>query len=119
MLRQRISADFCLGISDFCCCENCQADYTPGVQDAMSSADESQLPLKRRKIVSAPGKENEKGNVPPKKRLSLKKNKQRFSEITAKGTLAELSKVYVSPNTEKITVWAVKVFCEWRKSRED
>lgn len=113
MLQWCISTDFCFGSSDFCCCENCLADYTPGIQDAMSSSGDK-LPLKRRKIGGAPGKENKKSNVPPKKQLLLKKNKQRSVEITAEGTLAELSKGYVPLNMEKNMVWAVNVFCEWQ-----
>lgn len=50
---------------------------------------------------SATGKENEKGNVPPEKHLSLKKNKQTFSETTVERLLAKLSKGYIFPNMKK------------------
>lgn len=38
--------------------------------------------------------------------------------MTTDVVLAELSKGYVPPNTDKNTAWAVRVLCEWQKSRE-
>jgi len=38
--------------------------------------------------------------------------------VTTDVVLAELSKGYVPPNTDKNTAWAVQVLREWQKSRE-
>ncbi len=61
----------------------------------------------------------------PKKNLSssTKKGKQkvrpeeRFRDMTNRETIAQLSKGYVPPNTEKNTGWAINVYLQWRDAR--
>ena len=58
-------------------------------------------------------------NQPPNKgHVSLKgkekaRSKDPFSEVTTNEVLAELSKGYIPPNTEKNTGWAMRVFEQW------
>ena len=137
MCMLHIPAAFCLGDRDFCCCEKC-VDKCPKynfVGTTMSRSrplcekPECPQPGKKRKAtVAHTGKENEQegGPEPPKKLcLSLKKGKQkatsveRFNNVTDDAELAEISKGYVPPNTEKNTGWAMRVYRQWRQSRED
>ena len=45
--------------------------------------------------------------------------KKRFKPPSSDDEIATLSKGFVPPNTEKNTVWAVRVFSEWRAARND
>ena len=81
------------------------------------SMDDFRVPKKRK---SASGKENKP--APNKGHLSLKgkekvRSEDHFSEVTTDEALAELSKGYVPPNTEKNTGWAMRVFEQWQESR--
>ena len=84
------------------------------------SMDDFQVPKKRKSTDSVSGKENKP--APKKGRLSLKdkekaRSEDRFSEVTTDEELADLSKGYVPPNTEKNTGWAMRVFEQWQESR--
>ena len=81
--------------------------------------DDFQIPKKHKSIESTSGKENKPASN--KGRLSLKskekaRSEDRFSEVTTDEALAELSKGYVPPNTEKSTGWAMRVFEQWQES---
>ena len=131
MAARKISAEFCLGDPAFCSCEKCGdkcPKYSPSFQTARDalrsldpdSMDNFQVPKKRKSIDSASGKENKP--APNKGHLSLKgkekaRSKDRFSEVTTDEALAELSKGYIPPNTEKNTGWAMLVFEPWQESR--
>ena len=102
-------------------------EYSPSfgtVRDALrnlepDSMDNIQVPKKCKSIDSVSGKQNKP--APYKGRLSLKgkekaRSKDCFSAVTTDKSLAELSKGYVPPNTEKNTGWPMRVFEQWQAS---
>ena len=86
---QRTSSLFCLGLADYCDCENCASK---------KREDETEAPAKRLK-------------------LSLPKDKPRFATPLPEAKMAEISKGKKCANTERSTSWAVTTFKQWMKER--
>ena len=86
---QRTSSLFCLGLADYCDCENCASK---------KREDEIEAPAKRLK-------------------LSLPKDKPRFATPLPEAKMAEISKGKKCANTERSTSWAVTTFKQWMKER--
>ena len=131
MAARKVSAEFCRGDPAFCSCEKCGdkcPEYSYSFQTARyalnslepDSTDDLQVPKKCKSTESVSGKENKP--APNKGRPSLNgkekaRSKYCFSEVTTDKVLAELSKGYIPPNTEKNTGWAMRVFEQWQESR--
>ena len=56
---------------------------------------------------------------PPSKKLKKAAASDRFADPKTNQEMEKLSKGPVVPNTEKNTMWATRVFNQWRKHRND
>ena len=95
-IQEKVSSNFCLGLTDWCSCESCIASGS----------------LMERDKSIASGSLMESADKPPnakRAKLSL----ARFSTRRTDHEMTEISKGKRSANTQRSTAWAVKMFREW------